>query len=85
MLSKYFISTILGTKYNYKMTNNYNLINTNYTKDITLEFLWSIAPLIILLIIVGPSLGLLYSSSLLNNNNFYKPDITIKIVGAMWY
>jgi len=69
--------------------NNQNLENTNvnlvYTKDILLEFLWSVFPLIILLLLVGPSLGLLYSSSLTKISEPFKPYMTLKIVGAMWY
>jgi heme/copper-type cytochrome/quinol oxidase subunit 2 len=38
-----------------------------------------------LLLLVGPSLGLLYSSSLLKVNDSLKPYMTLKVVGAMWY
>ena len=69
--------------------NKQNLVNPNvnsvYTKDILLEFLWSVFPLVILLLLVGPSLGLLYSSSLTKISEPFKPYMTLKIVGAMWY
>lgn len=76
---------LLSEKNKYKKVKTYKNINTSYSKDIFLELFWSLFPLTILLFLIGPSLGLLYSSTLLNVNNFYKPDITIKIVGAMWY
>jgi heme/copper-type cytochrome/quinol oxidase subunit 2 len=71
-------------KYNKKSFKNLN-VNLFYTKDILLEFIWSIFPLIILLFLIGPSLGLLYSNSLSKISEPFKPYMTLKIMGAMWY
>ena len=83
-VSNWLIFSFTEIKYNKKAKNNI-YINLNYTKDILLEFLWSIFPLLILLLLVGPSLGLLYSSSLTKITDPFKPFMTLKIVGAMWY
>ena len=69
------------------LTSNKKNINSDfyYTKDLSLELIWSVIPLIILIFLVGPSLGLLYSSTFEEASKHFKPFISLKIVGSMWY
>ena len=50
------------------------------THNVPLEILWTIVPVIILIIIVIPSLKLLFYM-----DHVEKPDMTLKITGYQWY
>lgn len=74
----YMLKTIISRKDTY--INRIKYINHNLTRKI--EFIWTIIPAIILIIIAIPSLKLLYS---LENEDWITPNLTIKITGAQWY
>jgi len=48
--------------------------------DVTLEFLWTLFPSIILCFLAIPSFGLLYSIE-----KVAAPELTIKVIGHQWY
>lgn len=50
------------------------------THNTTLEVLWTVIPIIILLVIAVPSFRLLYAQY-----DFPKADVTIKAIGSQWY
>lgn len=52
---------------------------STFTHNATLEVLWTVAPVIILLIIAVPSFRLLF-----DQYTYPKPDVTIKAVGNTW-
>lgn len=58
----------------YKLTNRYLL------QEQTIEIIWTVVPIIILIIIALPSLQTLY-----NLEDPFTPNLTIKAVGHQWY
>lgn len=57
-----------------------NLINLNILHNQLIEIIWTLIPIIILLLIVIPSLKILYNIE--EHTNF---NITVKILGHQWY
>lgn len=61
-----------------------NRNNAHYTNDLNhhslLELIWTLTPAFILLLILLPSIKLLYSI-----DEVYNPLITLKIIGHQWY
>ncbi len=53
---------------------------SNVTHNVPLEILWTIVPVVILIVIAVPSFKLLYENDRIEN-----PDMTIKITGYQWY
>nr|YP_097079.1 cytochrome c oxidase subunit II [Rhyacotriton variegatus]AAU20516.1 cytochrome c oxidase subunit II [Rhyacotriton variegatus] len=66
----YVISTMMTTK----------LTNTNSMDAQEIEMVWTIMPVIILIIIALPSLRILYLMDEINN-----PYLTVKAIGHQWY
>jgi len=66
----------------YEDFKNKRGINYKYYfySDITLEFLWTVFPTLILFGLAIPSFGLLYSIE-----KFSAPELTIKVIGHQWY
>lgn len=54
--------------------------NYNFIENVNLEIIWTVIPIIILLLIAYPSLYYLYLFDLSIN-----PLITVKVFGAQWY
>ena len=52
----------------------------NLTEGVLIEFIWTLTPAIILLLIAFPSLQILYSM-----DDIIDPSITIKAIGHQWY
>jgi cytochrome c oxidase subunit 2 len=64
-----------------RIISNRGNINIKYLNhSIIIEFIWTIFPAIILIIIAIPSFKLLYAL-----DEIISPEITIKIKGAQWY
>nr|DAZ91239.1 TPA_asm: COX2 [Gammarus fossarum] len=61
-------------------TSSYKLTNRILLQKQTIEIIWTVAPVIILLLIALPSLQTLY---LLDDP--FSPNITIKAMGHQWY
>lgn len=57
-----------------------NFINKNILHNQIIEIIWTIIPIFILLIMVIPSLKILYIIEEVNN-----PYLTLKIIGHQWY
>nr|UUK33546.1 cytochrome c oxidase subunit 2 [Metopiellus sp.]UUK33559.1 cytochrome c oxidase subunit 2 [Metopiellus sp.]UUK33572.1 cytochrome c oxidase subunit 2 [Metopiellus sp.] len=66
----YIIIILFKNKYNFRFLINNQMI----------ELIWTILPIIILILIALPSLNLLYLFDEMNN-----PLITIKVIGHQWY
>jgi cytochrome c oxidase subunit 2 len=78
IIVSYLLLKIINSKYNY--LNRIKFFNHNQTR--ILEFIWTIIPAFILIIIAIPSFKLLYS---LENEDWITPNLTIKITGYQWY
>nr|UCC45976.1 cytochrome c oxidase subunit II [Eumenotes sp. HEM140] len=63
----------------YKMFTN-KLINRYLMEGQTIEMLWTLMPIVVLIFIAMPSLRLLYMIDEINN-----PLMTLKIIGHQWY
>src|SRR4051795_197462 len=50
------------------------------THNTTIEIVWTVVPIIILLVIAVPSFKLLYFT-----DRAAKPDMTLKVIGHQWY
>lgn len=61
-------------------TSSYKLTDRLLLQRQTIEIIWTVAPVIILLLIALPSLQTLY---LLDDP--FSPNITIKAIGHQWY
>lgn len=57
-----------------------NPVPSKVTHHVGLEILWTILPVVILIVIAVPSFKLLYQ-----NDKIAKPDMTLKITGNQWY
>jgi cytochrome c oxidase subunit 2 len=57
-----------------------NPVPSKTTHNVMLEIVWTIIPVVILIIIAVPSFQLLYKNERIEN-----PEMTIKITGAQWY
>ncbi len=57
-----------------------NPVPSKTTHNVTIEVLWTVVPIAILLFIAIPSFKLLYLQY-----NYPKPDLTIKAIGNAWY
>ena len=56
-----------------------NPVPSNFTHNATVEVLWTVIPVIILLVIAVPSFRLLFAQY-----TYPKPDVTIKAIGNTW-
>jgi len=63
---------------NFEENTNFSIIN--FTHSSPLEFIWTVIPAFVLLLIAIPSFSLLYSL-----DEIIDPVITLKIVGHQWY
>ncbi len=57
-----------------------NKIPSKVTHNVLLEIVWTIVPIIILIIIVVPSFKILYE-----NDRIPEPEMTLKVTGYQWY
>ena len=57
-----------------------NPVPSKVTHNTILEVVWTIIPVVILVVIAVPSFRLLYFES-----NIPTPDVTIKVIGKQWY
>lgn len=71
-----FLIIYVAIKFNAKA----NPIPANFTHNITLEIIWTVIPIIILIIIAVPSFRILKMAE-----HIPKSDLTIKVVGSQWY
>lgn len=71
-----FLIIYVAIKFNAKA----NPIPANFTHNITLEIIWTVIPIIILIIIAVPSFRILKMAE-----HSPKPDLIIKVVGSQWY
>lgn len=53
---------------------------SDFTHNTLIEVIWTVVPVVILVIIAIPSMKLLYYSDRMEN-----PDMTVKVVGYQWY
>lgn len=53
---------------------------SNTTHNVLLEVIWTVIPVVILIVIAVPSFKILYK-----NDRIEKPDMTLKITGYQWY
>jgi len=60
--------------------NNTDTIRFKFVHHSTIEWIWTIIPTILLLIIATPSFSLLYTIDQLHD-----PKLTLKIIGHQWY
>ena len=56
-----------------------NPVPSNFTHNATVEVLWTVIPVIVLLVIAVPSFRLLFAQY-----TYPKPDVTIKAIGNTW-
>ena len=63
-------------RYNAKM----NPEPAKFSHNVTIEVLWTVIPVVILIIIAIPSFKVLYYTDRIEN-----PDMTIKVTGRQWY
>jgi cytochrome c oxidase subunit 2 len=71
-----FLIIYVAIKFNAKA----NPIPASFTHNITLEVIWTVIPIIILIIIAIPSFRILKMAE-----HSPKSDLTIKVVGSQWY
>ncbi|MCP5369910.1 MAG: cytochrome c oxidase subunit II [Rickettsiaceae bacterium] len=71
-----FLVLYVAIKFNAKA----NPIPASFTHNITLEIIWTVIPVIILIIIAIPSFSILKMAE-----HIPKADLTIKVVGSQWY
>lgn len=71
-----FLIIYVAIKFNAKA----NPIPANFTHNITLEVIWTVIPIIILIVIAVPSFRILKIAE-----HTPKSDLTIKVVGSQWY
>ncbi len=64
----------------YRYNAKSNPIPANFTHNITIEVVWTIIPIIILIIIAIPSFRILKIAE-----HSPIPDLTVKVVGSQWY
>ena len=64
----------------FRFNSNRNQIASTTTHNTTIEILWTVIPVILLIIIAIPSFRLLYVSETIP-----KADLTIKAIGNQWY
>ena len=64
----------------WRFSSKNNQIPTRTTHNFVLEFLWTVIPVLILIVIAVPSFKLLYYV-----DKQIEPDITIKVTGNQWY
>jgi cytochrome c oxidase subunit 2 len=57
-----------------------NPVPSKFTHNTTVEVLWTVVPILILLVIAVPSFKLLYAQY-----TYPKPDVTIKATGNAWF
>lgn len=63
-----------------KFNSKANPIPANFTHNITLEIIWTVIPILILIVIAVPSFRILKMAE-----HTPKSDLTIKVVGSQWY
>ena len=64
----------------YKYNSNRNQIASTTTHNTVIEVLWTVIPVILLIIIAIPSFRILYTAETIP-----KADLTIKAIGNQWY
>ncbi|MBH20538.1 MAG: cytochrome c oxidase subunit II [Rhodobiaceae bacterium] len=64
----------------FKFNSNRNHVASTTTHNTLIEILWTVVPVMLLIIIAIPSFRLLYVSETIP-----KADLTIKAIGAQWY
>ena len=64
----------------FRFNSNRNQVASTTTHNTTIEILWTVIPVILLIIIAIPSFRLLYVSETIP-----KADLTIKAIGNQWY
>jgi len=74
-----FILTLLLICF-FKFNSKANPVPSNTTHNTTLEVLWTVVPVIILIIIAVPSYRLLYFMDRIDD-----AELTVKVVGNQWY
>ncbi|MEO1065884.1 MAG: cytochrome c oxidase subunit II [Pseudomonadota bacterium] len=57
-----------------------NPVPSKTSHNTTIEIIWTVVPIIILLVIVAPSIRLLYAQM-----EVPEPDVTVKVIGYQWY
>ncbi len=57
-----------------------NPVPAKFTHNVLIEVIWTVVPVVILIIIAIPSFKVLYYNDRVEN-----PDMTLKIVGRQWY
>lgn len=63
----------------FKFNSKANPVASKTTHNTAIEIVWTVAPIIILLIIVAPSIRLLYAQQVIPD-----ADVTVKITGYQW-
>jgi len=63
-------------RYNKKM----NPVPSTVTHNVPLEILWTVVPVVILIVIAIPSFKILYK-----NDRIVNPEMTLKVIGYQWY
>ena len=78
---------ILDYNYNLEILSFSNFIKSQgveyryyFYSDVKLEFIWTLFPSIVLLLLAIPSFGLLFSVEKIS-----APELTIKVIGHQWY
>lgn len=74
-----FVLVLLGYAM-YRFSAKRNPIPATFTHNIAIEIIWTLIPIIILVIIAIPSFRILKMVEHVPN-----PDVTVKVVGSQWY
>jgi len=76
------VSVVMGTAIYYFNSSRYQptTIYTGLVHNTPLEFVWTLIPCLILLVIAIPSFALIYSL-----DDIINPKLTIKVIGHQWY
>lgn len=74
-----FVFILLGFTI-WRFSRKRNPVPSKTTHHVKLEIIWTIIPVLILLIVVVPSLRLMYFM-----DRTSKPDLTLKVTGYQWY
>ncbi len=64
----------------FKFNKKANPTPSMVTHNVKLEIIWTLVPVIILIIIAVPSFSILYK-----NDKIAEPEMTLKIIGYQWY
>ena len=72
----FILLTFVVLRYNKRM----NPTPSKVTHNVPLEIIWTVIPVVILIVIAVPSFKLLYQNDRIEN-----PDMTLKVTGHQWY